>query len=35
MNENNKHFGLIPLMPDGTPAPAAILEKNFIQFLRR
>jgi hypothetical protein len=34
MTENNGHFGFVPLMPDGTPAPAVMLEKDLIRFLR-
>ncbi len=34
MNENNKYFAFIPLMPDGKPAPAVMLEKDLIDFLR-
>ena len=33
MSENNGHFGFIPLMPDGKPAPAVMLEKDLIRFL--
>jgi hypothetical protein len=34
MSENNGHFGFVPLMPDGTPAPAVMLESDLIRFLR-
>ena len=34
MTENNGHFGFVPLMPDGTPAPAVMLEADLIRFLR-
>lgn len=34
MSESNKHFGFVPLMPDGTPAPAVLLEADLIHFLR-
>ena len=34
MNEINKYFAFIPLMPDGKPAPAVMLEKDLIGFLR-
>jgi hypothetical protein len=34
MNENNQHFGFVPLMPDGAPVPVVMLEDELIQFLR-
>lgn len=34
MDDNNKHFSFMPLMPDGKPAPAVMLEKDLIRFLR-
>ncbi|MHC4205087.1 MAG: hypothetical protein ACYSTT_10585 [Planctomycetota bacterium] len=34
MSENNHHIGFVPLMPDGTPAPAVMLEQDLIRFLR-
>jgi hypothetical protein len=34
MNREDRHFGFVPLMPDGSPAPAVMLEKDLIQFLR-
>ena len=34
MTDNNGHFGFVPLMPDGTPAPTVLLEKDLIRFLR-
>lgn len=34
MSENNQHFGFVPLMSDGTPAPAVMLEQDLIRFLR-
>ena len=34
MNENNKQSFFVPLMPDGKPAPAVMLEKDLIRFLR-
>ena len=33
-NSSQGHFGFVPLMPDGTPAPAVMLEKDLIRFLR-
>ena len=35
MSQNNGHFvGFVPLMPDGSPAPTVMLEKDLIRFLR-
>jgi len=34
MDGNNNHFAFVPLMPDGKPAPAVMLEKDLIAFLR-
>ena len=34
MNENSKYFAFVPIMPDGKPAPAVMLEKDLIDFLR-
>jgi len=34
VSENDKHFSFVPLMPDGTPAPTVLLEKDLIRFLR-
>jgi hypothetical protein len=34
MSNNNNHFGLLPLMPDGTPVPSVMLEADLIRFLR-
>jgi hypothetical protein len=34
MSDTNQHFGFVPLMPDGKPAPAVMLEQDLIRFLR-
>jgi hypothetical protein len=34
MTENNGHISFVPLMPDGTPVPAVMLEADLIRFLR-
>ncbi len=34
MIENNQQFRFVPLMPDGKPVPAVMLEKDLIHFLR-
>ncbi len=34
MNENNKYFAFVPLMPDGKLTPAVMLEQDVIDFLR-
>jgi len=34
MDTNGEHIGFVPLMPDGTPAPAVMLEADLIRFLR-
>jgi hypothetical protein len=34
MSERNGHLGFVPLMPDGRPAPAVMLETDLIRFLR-
>ena len=34
MSEHDGYPGFVPLMPDGTPAPAVMLEADLIRFLR-
>ena len=34
MDHRNRHCGLVAFMPDGKPAPAVMLEKDLIRFLR-
>jgi len=34
MSESDRNFAFVPLMPDGEPAPAVMLEKDVIGFLR-
>jgi hypothetical protein len=34
MNDNERHFSFVPLMPDGKPAPTVMLEADLIRFLR-
>jgi len=33
-SDNNRLFSFMPLMPDGAPAPAVMLEADLIRFLR-